>query len=83
MYSIALGSLYRVDNRLCGAASAILCEQLFVSGYVWMTANRFIVAGVLLALVSIPALVTGLRKGRVHLRGPYGRMDRRRQPLRF
>jgi hypothetical protein len=48
-----------------------------------MTANRFIIAGALLALISIPALVTGLRKGRVHLRGPYGRMDRRRQPVRF
>jgi hypothetical protein len=46
-------------------------------------ANRFIIAGALLALISIPALVTGLRKGRVHLRGPYGRMDRRRQPIRF
>jgi hypothetical protein len=48
-----------------------------------MMANRFIIAGAFLALISIPALVTGVRKGRVHLRGPYGRMDRRRQPVRF
>jgi hypothetical protein len=48
-----------------------------------MTANRFIIAGVVLILASLPALVTGLRKERVHLRGPYGRMDLRRQPVKF
>jgi len=48
-----------------------------------VTVNRFIIAGALLALLSISALVNGVRKGRVYLRGPHGRVDRRRQPIRF
>jgi hypothetical protein len=48
-----------------------------------VTANRFIIAGALLALLSTSALVNGVRKGRVYLRGPHGRVDRRRQPIRF
>lgn len=48
-----------------------------------MTPNRFIIAGALLALLSISATVNRVRRGRVYLRGPHGRIDRKRQPVRF
>jgi hypothetical protein len=46
-------------------------------------ANRFIIAGAVVVLLSGLIIVTGVRKGRVHLRGPYGRVDRRHQPVLF
>ena len=45
--------------------------------------NRFIIAGAIVALLGSLVIVTGVRKGRVHLRGPYGRLDRRHQPVLF
>jgi hypothetical protein len=48
-----------------------------------MTPNRFIIAGALLALLSISATVNRVRRGRVYLRGPHGRIDRKREPVRF
>jgi hypothetical protein len=48
-----------------------------------MTAERLIGTGAFLTLLSLPVLVQGVRKGRLHQRGPHGRIDRRRQPVRF
>jgi hypothetical protein len=48
-----------------------------------MTAGRLVGTGAFLMLLSLPVLVQGLRKGRLYQRGPHGRIDRRRQPVRF
>jgi len=45
--------------------------------------NRFIIAGAVVALLSSLVIVTGVQKGRVHLRGPYGRVDRHEKPFLF
>jgi len=42
-----------------------------------MTLNLYIIAGALLAIISISATVNRVRKAQVH------RIDRRRQPVRF
>jgi hypothetical protein len=48
-----------------------------------MTPNRFIIAGALLALLSISATVNRVRRGRIYQRGRHGRIDRKQQPVRF
>jgi hypothetical protein len=48
-----------------------------------MTAVRLVATGAFLMLLGIPVLVQGLRKERLHQRGPHGRIERRRQPVRF
>jgi hypothetical protein len=48
-----------------------------------MMANRFIIAGAIVALLSTLVIVTGVRRGRIHLRGPYGRVDRHHKPVLF
>jgi hypothetical protein len=48
-----------------------------------MTPNRLIIAGALLALLSISATVNRVRRGRIYQRGLHGRIDRKRQPVRF
>jgi hypothetical protein len=42
-----------------------------------------IAAGILLVSLAVPVLLRALRRGRLHLRGPRGRVDRHRQPAWF
>jgi hypothetical protein len=45
--------------------------------------HRLTTAGMVLVLLSLPVMVQALRKGRLHRRGPHGRIERRRQPFQF
>jgi hypothetical protein len=45
--------------------------------------TRLIIGGVFLILLTAPSIVTSLRQGHFTLRGPGGRVDRRRQPVTF
>ena len=48
-----------------------------------MTTSRVIATGIFLMVLVFPVLLQGLREGRLYQRGPHGRIDRLRQPVRF
>ena len=48
-----------------------------------LSATRLIIGGILLILLTAPSIVTSVRRGHFTLRGPHGRVDRRRQPIQF